>query len=213
MSLKRWADEVVRPAVPVALPRLAFLNSTPLDDGKELAVELATQFNEKRIIRRGVDAWAVVKKAESFEGWKAIGAALAIGRKHALETSGASAAIGRRYSAAFSAWLDQTGFPQMSKPLRSWTLDLNQNILAVLQQWRAPLTDRERKRLTNPQSIVRRWRKDTAPIHKAGGAGSPLRTATAAWGRFVVSVRALSLDDARPLWRAVYEEAARSGVI
>jgi hypothetical protein len=100
----------------------------------------------------------------------------------------------------------------MSKPLRSWTLDLHTH-LAEISQWRATLTDRKRRRLTNPQSIVRRWRKDTAPIHKAGGAGSPLRAATAAWGRFVASVRTLSLDDARPLWRAVYEEAARSGVI
>lgn len=204
MTAKQYAEPKAPP--PIALPKLVYLNQAPLDDTREKAAEMAAQFNEKRIIRRGVDAWAVVKKAESFDGWKAIGAALAIGRNHALRASGAAAPIGQNYSRAFSQWLDRTGFPQMPKPLRSWALDLDQNILAITE-WRATLSDRERRRLTNPQSIVRRWRKDTAPVHEADQV-DVLQAASAALGRFLACMELLGPDEAAPLWRHVCEKAA-----
>ncbi len=206
MSLKRWADEVVRPTAPVALPRLAFLNGAPLDDGKELAIELATRFNEARVVKAGADAWATVGKGQDFETWRRIGAALSVGRSFALKASGASAPIGRPYSATFSSWLDQHGFQGMSKPLRSWTLDMHEH-LAEISQWRATLTDRERRRLTNPQSIVRRWRKDTAPKDKADRVDA-LQAAAAALGRFLACMEVLGPDEAAPLWQHVCEKAA-----
>ena len=161
MSLKKWADEVVRPPVPVALPRLAFLNGTPLDDGKELAIELATRFNEARIVKAGADAWQTVTKAESFEGWVKIGKALAVGRNHALTVSGAATPIGQNYSKAFGQWLAECGFKDKSKQLRSWALTLHENVAAITT-WRETLTDKQRKRLRNPQAIVVRWRRSTA---------------------------------------------------
>jgi hypothetical protein len=68
------------------------------DDPKEVAERIA----ERRVIRLGVDAWAAINKAESFEGWKAIGAALAVGKAHALRVTGSNAAWGRNYSREFS---------------------------------------------------------------------------------------------------------------
>jgi len=86
--------------VPVTLPELACLKA-PLDDAAERR-EIAARFAEHRTVRAGM----AINKAESFEGWKAIGAALAVGKAHALRVTGANAAGGRNYSREFGA-LDQ----------------------------------------------------------------------------------------------------------
>ena len=79
--------------------------------------------------------------------------------------------------------------------------------LPEISQWRATLTDRERRRLTNPQSIVRRWRKDTAPKDKADRVDA-LQAAAAALGRFLACMEVLGPDEAAPLWQHVCEKAA-----
>ena len=67
---------------------------------KEAAEQIATT----RTIRAGRDAWAAVGKAENFKSWQRIGAALAIGKAHALRVTGANAAWGRNYSREFCAF-------------------------------------------------------------------------------------------------------------
>jgi hypothetical protein len=52
--------------------------------------------------------------ARSDHGWKAIGAALAVGKAHALRVTGANAAWGRNYSHEFSQWLEHHGFKKTS---------------------------------------------------------------------------------------------------
>ena len=48
------------------------------------------------MIRAGRDAWEAIGKAESFEAWKRIGAARAIGKAHALGVTGANSARGEK---------------------------------------------------------------------------------------------------------------------
>ena len=98
--LNRLGDENLihkRTPPPVTLPKL---NLPDIDIELE-AREAAARVAERRTIRRGLDAWAEINKAESFEGWLAIGAALAIGKAHALKVTGANAAWGRNYSREF----------------------------------------------------------------------------------------------------------------
>jgi len=45
--------------------------------------EIAERFAQQRVIRAGLDAWRLIGRAESFDSWKAIGAALAIGKAYA----------------------------------------------------------------------------------------------------------------------------------
>ncbi len=94
-------------------PTLPALNLPDLDVEAE-AREAAARVAERRVIRAGLDAWAAINKAESFEGWKAIGAALAVGKAHALRVTGANAAWGRNYSREFSEWMQRHGFDAMA---------------------------------------------------------------------------------------------------
>ena len=64
------------PQVPVTLPTLKVADFDIEAEAKEAAARIA----ERRVIRAGLDAWAAIDKAESFEAWRAIGAALAIGK-------------------------------------------------------------------------------------------------------------------------------------
>src|SRR5271165_3137221 len=109
--------------------------------------------------RAGVDAWQAIGKAESFEAWTAIGTALAIGKARALRVTGANAAWGRNYGREFSDWIKKHGFDAMPKGTRSWAIALHENAKAI-EQWRLGLSEQRRKRLVNPQSVVKRWQRE-----------------------------------------------------
>ncbi len=84
--------DIHRVPPPVTLPKVEFC--TLGDDAREAAERVA----ERRIIRAGIDAWHAIGKAESFENWKRIGAALSIGKVYALRVTGANCAWGQNYS-------------------------------------------------------------------------------------------------------------------
>jgi len=54
----------------------------------------------------------------------------------------------------------------------SEALDLNENIVAI-EQWRSTLDDKQRRRLRDPQNVVKKWRISTAPKDKAGRPALP----------------------------------------
>ena len=177
---------------PITLPSFRL---PPLDDAEDRR-ELAERFARQRIIRAGRDAWEAINKAESFDGWKAIGAALAIGRDYALRSSGATAPMGRPYSHVFSAWCKQHGFDNMKPATRSWCLALNAN-LAAITAWRDSLpTGRGRRPPINPQSCVKGWQRSLASNGHC--AHDWQREAVAAWRRFLHCVSALPPDQAAP---------------
>jgi hypothetical protein len=197
-ALGRLGEE--RELAPVTLPKLAFMAGQD-DNMKEAAEQIATT----RTIRVGRDAWQAINRAESFDGWRAIGAALAVGKHHALKVTGANAAWGRNYSREFAAWMKRHGFDKMAKSVRSVAVELHENANAI-EAWRATLPERQRKRLVHPLSNVRRWRAATA--HGNGKCPQDLRRdAMAAWRRFVSCVKALPADEAAPLWQAALAEA------
>jgi hypothetical protein len=188
-----------REVPPISLPRLVFMAGQ--DDPKEAAERLATT----RTIRRGLEAWQAINRAESFEGYAAVGRALAVGRDYALKVTGANAPMGRRYSLAFSEWTKAHGFVGMQKSVRSVTLELHANIEAITA-WRDSLPERQRKRLIHPLSNVRRWRATTS--HNGKCPQDLKRDAVAAWKRFVSCVELLPPDQALPLWQAAQAQAA-----
>jgi hypothetical protein len=142
---------------------------------------------------------------ESFEAWKVIGAALSVGKAHALRVTGANSAWGRNYSREFGAWMKEHHFDRMPKSVRSAAIELRENATAI-EAWRATLSERQRKRLIHPLSNVRRWR---AAIQSNGKCPQDLkRDAMAAWRRFCTCVQALPGDQVQLLWPAVAAEAA-----
>jgi hypothetical protein len=80
--------------------------------------------------------------------------------------------------------------------------------IAAIEAWRATLNDKERRRCAHPLSNVRRWR--TATKQNKTKASDDVAKAAAAWRHFVALVEALPPDQARPLWRDIYEQAARA---
>jgi len=189
-------------------PALVTLPSVELADidVEREAKEAAERVSTRRTIRQGLDAWRAINKAESFDGWKAIGAALAIGKAHALKVTDANAAWGRNYSREFGQWMQRHGFDRMPKPTRSVAIELHENASAI-EAWRATLPERQRKRLVHPLSNVRRWRACT--MHNGGKTpGELTREARAAWKRLKWCLRALPMHEAAPLWQIVLSEAA-----
>jgi hypothetical protein len=197
MLVNRLGEE--RPPVPVTLPTVRL---RPVEDETR---EAAARFAEQRVIRAGIECWQAINKVESFESWKAIGAALKIGRDFALKSTGANAPMGRRYSEAFCEWINQHHFDRMPKSTRSVALELNENISAI-EQWRASLTDKERRRCVHPLSNVRAWRKATAPNRASGT--DDVAKAAAAWRRFIACMETLSPEQAFSFWQTAQAQAA-----
>jgi hypothetical protein len=166
-----------RKAPPVSLPSLRL---PPVDHS--LKAEIQT---ERIIIRAGLDAWRSIGKAESFDNWKAIGAALSIGKAQALRITGANRAWGRNYSKVFCEWMKAHQFESIPKSVRSVAIELHEDI-AEVNAWRETLSDKERRRLIHPLSNVRRWRAATELK-----APDPALGANRAWRRFKFYVKAL----------------------
>jgi hypothetical protein len=85
----------------------------------------------------------------------------------------------------------------------------------VLSNGDLGLPERQRKRLGNPQSVVRRWQRETQ-TQVNGKCPTDLKCAAkAAWRRFVWCLRSLPMHEACPLWEAVTAElmshASRQG--
>src|SRR6516225_9481962 len=112
---------------PVSLPSLRL---PPIDHALK-----AEQLAEHATIRAGLDAWRCIGKAESFDNWKAIGAALAIGKAQALRVTGANRAWGRNYSRVFCDWMKAHHFDTIPKSVRSVAIELHENIGAITA-WR-----------------------------------------------------------------------------
>jgi hypothetical protein len=193
-----------RPPKPVTLPPFELAD---IDIERE-AKEAAQRVCERKIVRIGRDAYHEITRAESFEAWCRVGAALAFGKAYALKATGANAAWGRRYSLAFSVWMKETGFGFMRPSDRSNAVELHENLKAITA-WRATLPERERRRLIGAQANVKRWRKETQQTLGNGKCPTDLRRdAIAAWRRFVSCVELLPPDQAAPLWQAVHAQAA-----
>jgi hypothetical protein len=202
--LNRLGDENLihhREPPPITMPATRL---PPLDD-KTIEAEAREAAAKVKTIRLGRDAWEAVNKAESFEGWKAIGAALAIGKAHALKVTGANRAWGRNYSREFSLWIAKHGFERMPAATRSVAVELHEHAEAITA-WRDTLPERQRKRLIHPLSVTRRWRASTA--HNGKSPTDLRRDAKAAWQRFCALTRALPAAEAAPLWATVQAHAA-----
>jgi hypothetical protein len=199
-----WEHEAAAhnaPSVTVARIKL-----TDLDNELERK-EAAERIAERRIIRAGRDAWHEIGRAESFEAWCRIGAALAVGKQYALRTIDPKAPWHqRRYGYAFYKWAQQHGFSSMRPSDRSHAIELHENLAAVTA-WRATLPDRERRRLIGAQANIKRWHRETR--HGNGKCPQDFkREAKAAWKRFTWCLRSLPASEAAPLWQAALAEVA-----
>jgi hypothetical protein len=191
---------------PVSLPKFNIADVDDADIELVEAREAQARVQERKVIRAGLDAFREISRAESFNAWLKIGAALAVGKRHALKVTGANAAWGQNYSREFGTWMKAHGFDTMAKSVRSVAIELHENAKAI-EAWRATLPDRQRKRLIHPLSNVRRWRASLN--HSCDRCPTDLkRDAIAAFRRFVSCLELLPPDQAAPFWQAAQVQAA-----
>src|SRR5262249_39686112 len=97
-------------------------------------------------------------KAQSrmWSEWMIIGEGLLEGRRWAMQQAGTNRPEGKGYVTAFAEWLKRFRVDDMDKSDRAKLLQLMEERPAV-EEWRATLTDDERRNLNNPIIVWRKW--------------------------------------------------------
>jgi hypothetical protein len=115
-----------------------------------------------RVGRGMMLAWGRVKRAQSraWGDWMTVGEGLLQGRHWAMQQAGTNRPEGKGYVLNFAEWLKRWKVDDMDKSDRAKLLQLMEERPAV-EEWRATLTDRERRNLNNPIAVWRRWTADT----------------------------------------------------
>jgi len=103
-------------------------------------------------------AWLQIKKAQTrmWSQWMTVGEGLMEGRRWAMAQAGVNRPEGKGYNTALSEWLTRYGVSDMDASDRAKLLQLMEERLAI-EEWRATLTDHERRTLNNPTLVWRKW--------------------------------------------------------
>jgi hypothetical protein len=99
-----------------------------------------------------------IKRAQArmWGDWMTIGEGLMEGRNWAMQVAGANRPEGKGYVTAYAEWLKRYKVDDMDKSDRAKLLQLMEERPAV-EEWRATLTDHERRNLNNPVVVWRKW--------------------------------------------------------
>jgi hypothetical protein len=85
-----------------------------------------------------------------------IGEGLLEGRRWAMQTAGTNKPEGKGYVLAYGEWLKRYKVDDMDKSDRAKLLQLMEERPAV-EEWRATLTDYERRNCNSPLGVWRKW--------------------------------------------------------
>src|SRR5262245_32962560 len=108
-------------------------------------------------------AWRRIKRAESrlWGEWMIVGEGLLAGRAWAMQVSGSQQPRGRAYNTAYSEWLNRyRGIRDMDQSVRARLLKVMEERPAI-EEWRATLTEPERRRLNHPTTVWQKWNART----------------------------------------------------
>jgi hypothetical protein len=108
--------------------------------------------------RSAMAAWKRIKTAQSrmWGDWMVVGEGLMEGRRWAMQKAGVNSPEGKAYIIAFGEWLKKYRVDDMDKSDRAKLLQLMEERPAV-EEWRASLTDWERRNTNNPVIVWRKW--------------------------------------------------------
>lgn len=114
--------------------------------------------DRENVIQQGIAAWNQLKK--SWEHWRMVGKALLVGREWAMHHAGTNKPEGKGYNLAFGAWLEKYKLNDIDQGDRKRLFEVMDK-LAEIEEWRAGLTEGERRKLNHPSTVLRRWKKAT----------------------------------------------------
>ena len=112
--------------------------------------------NSQLVVDRGRQAWKSLKSDETWEKWVAIGRAIEIGRNETMRALHTNQPKGGQWGRVFGAWLDENGFDEIDKGVRSRL----QNCLdhqTEIDAWRQNIGLAQRLQLNHPNAVWRRW--------------------------------------------------------
>jgi hypothetical protein len=121
------------------------------------------------LVSRGREAWRTLRNDETWEKWVAIGRALEAGRTAIVRQLRTNQPKGRIWSEVFGAWLQETGFAEIDKGVRS-RLQTCLGNLPEIEAWRQTLGLTLRLRLNHPNAVFRRWQASRQAPAKGPGA-------------------------------------------
>jgi hypothetical protein len=125
------------------------------------------------LVSRGREAWRTLRNDETWEKWIAIGRALEAGRTSIMRQLHTNQPKGRIWSEVFGAWLEDTGFAEIDKGVRSRLQTCLDN-LAEIETWRNTLGLTLRLQLNHPNAVFRRWQASRqAPAKGPGNSARP----------------------------------------
>jgi len=113
-----------------------------------------------RASRAMEQAWRSIKQAagRQWGQWHVIGDGFLVGRTWAQQVSNSPRPEGRAYNTAYSEWLRRYHVHDIDKSVRACLLKCMEEWPAI-EEWRATLTEAERRRLNHPTTV---WRKFNA---------------------------------------------------
>ena len=129
---------------------------------------------EQSTILHGQQARHRLGRDHTWQNWGQDGAALVIGRSGAMREAGVNRPVGRRYKAAFAAWLKEFGFENLDKADRSRLFTVMDH-LHEIETWRATLAPPERLRLNHPSAVFRKWKSANALSQNQNSRLSPIK--------------------------------------
>src|SRR6516165_4873035 len=134
------------------------MGTYPFMVGEERAVAVRDEDYSDAIGRNMRAAWLQIKKAQTrmWSQWMTVGEGLMEGRRWAMAQAGVNRPEGKGYNTALSEWLTRYGVSDMDASDRAKLLQLMEERLAI-EEWRATLTDHERRTLNNPTLVWRKW--------------------------------------------------------
>ena len=129
-------------------------------------------------IARGQDALKRLEHA-TWPDWCAVGNALAAGRTIVMLQVGANAPQGPRYRKRMGEWLRCHGFDRIDKSDRARLLEVADSLIAI-NAWRDGLPPEQQLRLNSPATVLRAWKRASAPTESGSKDARPPQSSTVA---------------------------------
>ena len=114
---------------------------------------------DNQLAHNAMLSWGRIKRAQSrtWAEWMTIGEGLLAGRTWAMQKAGTNEPHGKGYALSFNEWLRDWKLNDLNRTDRAKLLQLMEELPEV-EEWRASLTEHERRNLNNPTSIWRKWK-------------------------------------------------------
>jgi hypothetical protein len=171
------------------------------------------------VVAAGVAAWRRLRGNATFEDWVSVARALAVGRAECMAAAKTNKPMGTTYNRLMGLWLRRHELEEVDAGERCKCMRLLDQ-LTEIEQWRAPLTDAEKRRWNHPGAVLARWKASMKSDRHIVARKKPAGNLTTAAGKQVfwpgvmieraaVAIHEANTNDTYILARKALEAALR----